>query len=223
MSATIHSLPRHPASQPAATHSLCSATVTGCADGHFLLDDAGLGQAQLAASCLLEPAVGDTVLLTYTGQDEPSFILAVLQRAASTTPAHLQLPGGNQLTSDSSGVRIQASSLSLNANTQLELNSAQLNVNAIDSSMTVKHWQGCFDTAESHAVNVKFTAKTLTSSIGRLIQRLVESFRATEGTDETRAGRIRVRARDHHQIDAGHLTHTAQGFVKIDGQKIDLG
>lgn len=224
MSATIHSLPLKPAAEPATTtHSLCTATVTGVSGEHFLLDHSRFSQAQAAASCLLEPVAGDTVLITHADNGAPCYILAILQRGAQADSGHLRLPGGNQLASDAEGLRLQANSLSLNAASQLDLNSAGLNINAVSAGVNIKHWQGCFDTIESHAVNVRFTAKTLSSQVGRMIQRLMESFRKTEGLDETRAGRVRVSAQDHHHVDAGHLTHTARGFVKIDGKKIDLG
>lgn len=224
MSATVHPFPSQRAAQTAtATHSLCTATVTGVSGERFMLDHPRFADAQPATSCLLEPAIGDTVLLTHSEGDAPSYILAILQRPQQPDSGRLRLPGGNQLASDAAGVRLRADSLSLNAGSRLDLNSAALNVNALSASMTVKHWQGWFDTAETHAVSVKFTAKTLSSQVGRLIQRLMESFRKTEGVDETRAGRVRVTVKDHHHVDAGHLTHTARGFVKIDGKKIDLG
>ncbi|NLC36657.1 MAG: DUF3540 domain-containing protein [Alcaligenaceae bacterium] len=224
MSATLHTLPLKPAPTPAcATHSLSTATITGVAGEQFLMDHPDFHQTQVAASCLLQPAPGDTVLITHAEHGAPCYILAVLQRPQQADSGRLRLPGGNQLASDSQGVRLQAGSITLNAAERLNLNSAEHNVNAVSSEMNVKHWQGRFDTIESHAINVQFTAKTLSTQVGRLIQRLLESFRKVKGVDETRAGRIRVHAEDHHHIQAGHLTHNAKGFVKIDGQKIDLG
>lgn len=222
MSATVHPFPARAETRPAATHSLCAATVTGAAGESFLLDHPHIAQARPAASCLLEPAPGDTVLLTHADDGSPCFILAVLQRPQADA-GQLRLPGGNQLVSDTSGVRLHAEALSLNTASQLELNSAALKVNTVSADVNAKHWLGCFDTAETHAVNVRLTAKTFSSQVGRLIQRLMESFRKIDGLDETRAGRVRVSAQGHHHVDAGHLTHTAKGFVKIDGQKIDLG
>lgn len=224
MTATLHTLPLKPAPTPTgATHSLCTATITGIAGTEFLVDHPDFHQTQVAASCLLQPALGDTVLITHAEPGAPCFILAVLQRAQNTDAGLLNLPGGNQLESSREGVRLQADTIHLNAAARLGLNSAELNINAVSSDINVTHWQSRFNTVESHAVNVQFTAKTLSTQVGRLIQRLMESFRKIKGVDETRAGRIRIQADDHHHIQAGHLTHTAKGFVKIDGQKIDLG
>lgn len=223
MSATVHSLhPKSAASRKETLYALSTATVLGHEDTLWLLDHPSRPAAQLSLSCLLAPEVGDTVLFTHPSEGEGAYVLAVLHRPQPDT-GRLHLPGGNHLTSSSAGLQLHGASLSLNAAQQLQLNSADLDVNAGSAAVRVKHWQGWFDTAETHAVNVKLTAKTLSSRVGRLIQRLMESFRQTEGLDETRAGRVRVTADHHHQVEAGHLTHTAKGFVKIDGQKIDLG
>ncbi len=72
-------------------------------------------------------------------------------------------------------------------------------------------------------MRIEYAAKTLSSKVGRLLSRALESFRSVDGLDETRAGRSRTTVRDDHRLKAGHITAQAKGFVKIDGQKIDLG
>tara|TARA_R110000851_G_scaffold333533_1_gene515365 strand:- start:207294 stop:207953 length:660 start_codon:yes stop_codon:yes gene_type:complete len=219
MTATVHCLkPRHEST----AQSLGTATVTGMSGDHFLLSDPDLSRGQLAASCLLTPATGDTVLVTHAIDNSTCFILAILQRNDPDSGS-LSLPGGTQLHANQAGLELQTRNLHLNSTSHLHLNSSTLDINAVHSNVRVKHWQSWFETIESCAVNVSFTAKTLSSQVGRLIQRLKESFRKTDGLDETRAGRVRVSVEDHHHIEAGHVTHTAKGFVKIDGQKIDLG
>lgn len=226
MSATVHSL--HPQTRPAAAapagpaYGLSTATVAAVSEENILLDHPDYPEARQAASCLLAPEPGDTVLVTHAGHESTVYILAVLERTRPQA-GNLTLPGGTQLTADVQGLTLNSQALSLNTAGRLQMNSGELDLNAASGNMRIKHWRGWFDTAEAHAVNVKLTAKTLSSQVGRLIQRLVESFRHTEGLDETRAGRVHVSAGDHHHVNAGHITHTARGFVKIDGNKIDLG
>ncbi|QIM48535.1 DUF3540 domain-containing protein [Pusillimonas sp. DMV24BSW_D] len=219
MSATVHRLQPTPESS---AHSLGTATVTGISGEHFLLSHPEILKARLAASCLLTPEAGDTVLVSHATGHNTGFILAILQRNDPDSGS-LNLPGGAQLHTNQAGVELQTQNLHLNSAFQLQLNSGTLDINALSSTIKVKHWQGWFDTVESCAVNASFTAKTFSSQVGRLIQRLKESFRRIDGLEETRAGRVRVSVDDHHHIEAGHITHTAKGFVKIDGKKIDLG
>ena len=219
MSATVHRLKPTPESS---AHSLGTATVTGISGEHFLLSHPEILKARLAASCLLTPEAGDIVLVSHAAGHNSGFILAILQRNDPNSGS-LNLPGGAQLHTNRAGVELQTQNLYLNSASHLQLNSGTLDINAVSSTVKVKHWQGWFDTFESCAVNASFTAKTFSSQVGRLIQRLKESFRKIDGLDETRAGRVRVSVDDHHHIEAGHVTHTAKGFVKIDGQKIDLG
>ena len=77
--------------------------------------------------------------------------------------------------------------------------------------------------SEALSVPVDELFNTLSATLGRLLSRSIESFRSVQGLDETRAGRSSTIVQDHHQLRAGHITTRAEGFVKIDGQKIDLG
>jgi hypothetical protein len=219
MSATVHLIHRP---QSPDTHTVSEARVTGKADQHFLLDHPECPAAGVAFSCLLQPCVGDTVLISQPDHGQQGFILAILRRP-DASQGELQLPGDTRVTLGSQGMRVQSNKVQLEGRESLDLTAPALNLTAVTSSVKVKHWQSWFDTVESCAVNVQLTAKTVSCTVGRLIQRLVESFRKTDGLDETRAGRMRVHVEGHHQTHAQHLTSTAQGFVKIDGQKIDLG
>ena len=73
---------------------LHTALVSGRANDWFLLDNApGCTRAKVAASCLLEPEIGDTVLVSVSACGGISYILAILAK-----PEHrggsLRLPGG---------------------------------------------------------------------------------------------------------------------------------
>jgi Protein of unknown function (DUF3540). len=221
MSATIRAL-RLKTDTHSGEYALRTAVVTGRSGDHYLLDHTEATGARLAASCLLTPETGDTVLVTQACNGAETFVLAILSRQAPDS-GRVQLPGGNSLYANTDGVEIAGNAVKLAARSTLDLNSPELNVSALAAHMNVKHANSCFDTLDTQAVNVSLTAKTFSAQIGRMIQRMVESFRKVSGLDETRAGRVRVSAEDHHQIDAGHLTHRANGFVKIDGNKIDLG
>lgn len=221
MSATLHALPVRPRSR-GGEHTLHGATVAGRCGDHFLLDHPGAPQARLAASCLLVPEPGDTVLITHAEDGAECFVLAVLERKAPES-GQIHFPGGNTLHSSAQGVRFTAEAMTLATRSRLELNSPELGVSAVAADMNVKHAHSCFETLDTQAVSINLTAKTFSAQVGRMIQRLMESFRKVRGLDETRAGRVRVSAEDHHQIDAGHVTHVARGFVKIDGSKINLG
>ena len=201
---------------------LVHARVTGAEGGVFRVDHPEDPAAQRALSCLIEPQAGDLVLLALDPAHGQAHILAVLDRPGSQD-ADLTLPGGGAIHTRDGEVRIGARSLQLDGRENLALTTGRLELAAVSASTTVKHWQGWFDTLEARAVSIECAAKTLSSKVGRLLSRSLESFRSVEGLDETRAGRSRTVVRDDHRLKAGHITAQAEGFVKIDGQKIDLG
>lgn len=219
MATNVYPLNRHPEPEQ---HALSTARVTGAADHWFLLDHPHCVRARVAVSCLLQPQVGDTVLVSQAQSHTNGFVLAVLERPEAQH-GQLTLPGNNHIHLTAGGMTLQARQLHLQGQEQIDIASPAVNLTAVSSTVKVKHWQGWFDTVESYAVNVSTTAKTLSSKVGRLMQRVAESFRKTDGLDEVRAGRVRVQVEGHHQTQAQHISSTAQGFVKIDGQKIDLG
>src|SRR5690554_4469065 len=98
MSATVHPFPSRAETPPGtATHSLCTAMVTGASGDLFHTDHPQLAHARPAASCLLEPAIGDMVLISHAHDDSPCYILAILQRPEQPHNGRLRLPGGSQL------------------------------------------------------------------------------------------------------------------------------
>ena len=219
MSANVHQLaPRRIQASPVLT----TARITGATPNGVLLDLPGHPHAHVAISCLLEPQTGDTVLLSCDTANNEHYVLAILERP-DTSHGALTLPGNTRIHLAPDQFELQTGKVALNATRQLDLNSAQVNLTAASSTVNVKHWQGWFDTVEAGAVNITLVAKTLSSRLGRLIQRAAESFRKTEGLDELQAGRSRTHIDGHQQTRAGHITTVAEGSVKIDGKKIDLG
>lgn len=222
MSANIHHLLPRTAVH---SHTLITAYVESDSAQGFLLNDLGGRSgidAQLAVSCLLQPQVGDTVLVSQQAGNERYYILAVLERP-DTTQGTLSLPGDNHIALGAGEMCLQSAALSLQASDKIELTSAAIDLNAVTSTVKVTTFQGWFGTVEAGAVSITLAAKTLSSKLGRLIQRAAESVRRVDGLDELRAGRSHIRIEGHQQTQAGHITSTAKGFVKIDGQKIDLG
>lgn len=221
MSANIHRLLPRTATP---SHTLVTAYVDSDTAQGFLLRglDGHCVAAQLAISCLLRPQVGDTVLLSQGSGDQRHYILAVLERP-DTSQGTLSLPGNNQIALGEGEMRLQSKALTLQASEKVELASAAVDVNAVTSTLKVTSLQGWFGTVEAGAVSMTVAAKTLSSKLGRLIQRAAESVRCVDGLDELRAGSSHIRIEGHQQTQAGHITSVAKGFVKIDGQKIDLG
>lgn len=90
-----------PTEAPAQVLGVRASVVAIHADG-VELDDGR--RAALALSCLIQPQVGDQVLVA----DNPALILAILQREAGQ-PAELQVPGASALRLSQRKIAIEAS------------------------------------------------------------------------------------------------------------------
>ena len=196
--------------------SLVYATVRGRV-GQWFFFDAGSGavqQALRAQSCLIEPDCGDTVLACAGDDKSAAYILAVLTRADAAS-ATLALPGGAALHTDRGALRVEAAQVALHApEIVMEGARGEMRFERVDASIRYLH-------AGLGAVST--VAQQITTTAGRLIQRARDSLRWIDNADETRAGRVRVRVDERMHVSARHATILAEGQVKIDASKIDLG
>lgn len=203
-------------------NALRIATVTGRAEDWFFIQEPNTIRLKRAASCLIEPQLGDSVLIFDAGLENVSFITAVLVISKEAT-SKIRLPGGSSLETNEQQLTIKAENISIHGNASVSLNATLIDVNAIAGTIKVSHWQSWSESIESHAVRATFAIKTLTTHVNQAISRVRNSWRKVDELDETHAGRVRICVQGHHQINAEHVTTQAKGFVRIDGKKIDLG
>lgn len=199
------------------------ATVTGRADKWFFLGNSALPveRAVCAASCLVEPDLGDTVLVCHGGP-RASYILAVLARA---TPAQatINLPGGVALQTDQGQLQIQAEQLDLHARQKVSVVGPQVQLQGVHAHVHFQHMDASASQVQARWGVVSTLAQSMTTTVGRLVQKARDSFRWTENLEDTRAGRVRMQVTERFHLKSKHTTMLAQEQVKIDGKKIDLG
>lgn len=199
------------------------ATISGQVDDWFFIYGLmACERAKSAASCLIQPEIGDEVLVCHSTDEAPAYILAVLKRKMPNESL-LRIPGGASIHVDSGKLAIHAKEVSLQGKERVQVDSAHLAINTEKTELKMKHLHAWFDLVESYTLQANLVAKNMTSTVGRLLQRAKESFRWVDELDETRAGRIRVKVDGRYQMQTEHTTIQAEGIVKIDGQKIDLG
>ncbi len=201
---------------------LVYATVTGRADKWFFLSSASaIERAVRADSCLIEPDCGDMVLVC-DGGAQASYILAVLARA-TPDQATLKLPGAVELHTAQGRLRVQARQLDLSASQAVVLQAPRVELAGIEGKIQFHNLTASAQQANARFGTVSTLAQSMTTTVGRLVQKARDSFRWTENLEETRAGRLRLLVRDRFHLKAKHATMLAEGQVKIDGEKIDLG
>lgn len=162
--------------------------------------DAGAVTCRRSHSCLVEPEVGDFVLIA-TGTGRGGFVLAVLERepGASTTlrtdgDARFEVPGGR---------------LSLSARDAVEVAAPELS------------FLGRIVRAEAQRLDA--VLGHVDAVLERVSQRVKRSYRFVEEIDAVRAEQIDYRAAQNLSARGKNTLLTAEDLVKVDGAQIHVG
>lgn len=217
------SLPVYPHGDDADAR-MAYATVTGRVDAWFFLTGQHVSpeRAQRAASCLIEPERGDVVLVVHGQTATDAYIVAVLSRA-EPDKAKLVLPGGIAMQSDAGALTVRARRVSLEASESVAMQAPSVSLSGISGEMRFMRLEAVAQKMRAHFGAVQGLAQSVTTTVGRLVQRVGNSLRQVEKLDETRAGRVRMQVEDRFDLKSRHASVRAVGQVKIDGEKIDLG
>jgi hypothetical protein len=180
-------------------------------------------EARRAVSCLVEPAVDDTVLLTVLPTGE-CYVLAILERPEATATATLTVPGDLHVALPGGRFTVAArESVELAAGREVSIAAGRLNVNAVDGNVVLQKLTLLAGLVRGESESVRVVAATLDSVVGRLTQRLGRSFRTVEESDHLRANHIDYRAKEHLSLHADAAIVSANELVKVDAEQIHLG
>jgi len=158
-----------------------------------------LHQASKAVGCVIEPQIGDTVLL-FVESDDRNYILSVLSRETES-PAAMIFDKGVSIKVPEGDLRI-------------DVEQAVINIEkaSITGSTLCSKWD-----------EVKTAAKSIETSADRWIQKLIRSYRFVEEFEESKIGRLRYLVKELCSIRSKKTAITSEETVKIDGSKIMLG
>ncbi|MFO7564010.1 MAG: DUF3540 domain-containing protein [Enhygromyxa sp.] len=168
--------------------------------------------ARRAASCLLEPAVGDRVW--FVVEPQRCFVIAVLERDAEDRPAQLSVEGEAELRADR---------LTIHAREHLNLRSEELQVRGRIAKVVLGECSTVLRTLFTHASKATFVGKHLETLAERITAHSKTSQRSVEQLDQVKAGTIDYRATSSAQIGAEHALITGAELVKVEGGQIHLG
>jgi Protein of unknown function (DUF3540) len=184
--------------------------------------DSARYQALCAPSCLLQPEVGDKVLLV-TDTEGDDYVLAVLVRAEASG-ARVNLPADTDMQTQGGTLKISGcDGLALQSAHQVSVLAPQLQVSALQGDVTIHHlsivgeaWRSCIDT-------VKTVGRSFDSVLERCHARVSRSYRQVEELDQVKAGQIDYQADTSLQLHGKYALVTAQELVKMDADQIHLG
>ncbi|GAB3376490.1 DUF3540 domain-containing protein [Azotobacter armeniacus] len=190
--------------------------IANLGDGMFFVEAEGHGYScRRAASCLLLPEVGDTVLLASVGAPLEVYLLAVIKRA-SAGPAQLQVEGDMVLASRQGSIAMQAAQT-------VAISSKCLAVRAEAGDLAVEQlrysgvlWQGTVGT-------VRLVGQVCETMVDRLLQLAKVSFRRIEQIEHVRAAQLDYEGSARVRIRSKYTAVTARDVLKAKARQVHIG
>lgn len=174
-----------------------------------------------AASCLLQPGVGDMVLVSIG--PEHGYILAVLEQAAGQH-SEVRLPVNSQVHAPDGPLTINApKGLRLYAGTGLKVQAQAASFTVDVMGVQAQRLQVSGDSLRSvWRQRHDFAQQQLTVNI-RTEQRSGTRTTQITGHDEHSAGSQRILVQRDWRVRANSVSLLAQGKASLDGQQVQLG
>lgn len=173
-----------------------------------------------AASCLLQPQIDDTVLISGP-ERERVYLIAVIEQAQQNQST-FSVPGELTISAESININSVAS-MQLNGGTELGLKSAQLNLSAEKGQCVVDEMQYVGREVKSTVGMMRIIGKVYESIMDRLSFMSRTSFKITEEVEHMRAGTIDYQAEQSARLHSKYTMVTAKDLVKVDGKQIHMG
>jgi hypothetical protein len=194
-------------------HAIGELLDADAAQGLVVRTQFGELSARRAASCLLEPRPGDSVLVSGPTL-EAAWIIAVLERQ-SAGPARLSLEGDAELT--------VTGNLSLRAEQSLRLEADALTLRAREGTALIDRFHAFGREFTASVGQLKLVGNLLETFVERVTQFAKMSLRTVEGCDQLRSGVVDYQAEQTLNLRGREIVATAEELVKIDGGQIHLG
>ncbi len=175
--------------------------------------------ARRAASCLLEPCIGDRVwFVVEAGQpgEQGCFVTAVLEREAEARPARLSVEGTSE-------VHLQANRLTLRADTELDLQADELRATSRLARVVLGECSAVLRSLFTHASKLTVVGTLIETIADKISTHSKVSQRTVEELDQVQSGTIDYRAKHSAQIGAEQALISGAELVKVDGGQIHLG
>jgi hypothetical protein len=178
-----------------------------------------LVEARRAKGCLVEPEVGDTVLVARS--DEAAFVLSVLVGASASVVA---VEGDLTLRSRSGRVAVVGDeSVSVTSGGEVAVNAPSLVARTMAASLFADSLSYLGRRVEAQVDRVKVVGQALETVIDRVSSRVKHSFRSIDAIERVKAGELHVDVEATLNLHGKNTLMTAEKVVKLDGEQISLG
>ena len=174
-----------------------------------------------ALGCLLQPAVGDSVLVSLAGTE--GYILCVLERS-QTLAGELRIPGDLHLSLPSGALSIETrDGLALNAGPTLAVQAHQMSAALGQTELALGSLAVCGERADSQWLTRNDSTVRHHEQSAQHRADYGDSHRQVHGHEELSAGSVRQRVAKDFSLRGETLDLFADASVALRGERINLG
>jgi hypothetical protein len=200
----------------------CGMVIACGTDGIEVSTDKGEFLVKRAVSCLIEPVIGDRVLIAGDLDDE-IFVIAVLERP-DASPMTITVDGDLTLGVPRGRFSIAAGKgIDLVTASDITLTGSELTVRAPKGHVFLDHLTYLGSKVFAQTQAVKLVGEFFDAVLDRISHKVKRSYRVVEELDHVRSGQIDYRAEKNMSLKAQNALVTADELIKMDGDQIHLG
>ncbi|MGA1846954.1 DUF3540 domain-containing protein [Deferribacter abyssi] len=179
--------------------------------------------AEKAVSCIIEPEIGDNVLISIN-DDGNTFILSILQRESDKKKNDIILSGDINIISKEGNVNIKAQTgIEISTYENLTFTSNSVEMNAQSSKIIVNRLSFVGKIFYGQIKTIKMVCASAEQIIGRLTQKLQNCFNFVKEHHEIQAGSSRYLVEETLTVQSKNAVHQAEEVLTINGEEVHLG
>ncbi len=184
---------------------------------------AELVRSRRSKSCLVEPGVGDTVLVARS-EHLGDFVLAVLFSSDDQPGCTVAVEGDLTLRARSGKVSIAADeTVSVVAGRSVTVHAPELTATTMKATVFADALSYVGRTLDAQVDKVKHVGRKLESVIDVVTSHMKHSQRTIEEVERVKAKELHIRAEATLNVHGKNTVLTAEKLVKLDGEQIHLG
>jgi len=178
-------------------------------------------RARRAASCLLAPAVGDTVLVWGPAPSD-AYVIAVTEQAVPGAN-RIEVDGDLTLASRLGNVKLQAAHGVNLTGREVSLESDTLKAHATQAQLSLQDTEFLGVGVRATVASLRIVGRACEVVMDRISHLAQNIFRMAERMEQVRAGHIDYQADQTARVHAGQTMVTGRDIVKVDANQIHMG
>lgn len=181
----------------------------------------GMVHAKRAYSCLIEPEIEDTVIISMTPEDE-CYVTAILDRGRAR-PAMLSFEDDVAIRTNGGNMRLEArSGVQIACPQSISLCSHEFEVAALEGDVSINRLSFVGELFQSNVGIIKIFARAIDLIVERFVSKANRSYRYVDGHEQIKAGSYECSAQNNLRFRGKVSQFSAEEDVIIDGKHVHL-